>query len=153
MSAVSENLGALRRVEHHMSTAVTLGAVGVDDAAADEFFDRVAVLEALLTRFRPESDISRIAAGALPVADADPTVRAVLQRCEALRRLTDDDFEYEPGRRTGRPDEPLLDVNALAKGWIIQSAALVLRLSGGDFFVNAGGDVLAGRRHTTDRPW
>ncbi|MCA1844059.1 MAG: FAD:protein FMN transferase, partial [Actinobacteria bacterium] len=41
----------------------------------------------------------------------------------------------------------------LAKGWIIQSAALVLRLSGGDFFVNAGGDVLAGRRHTTDRPW
>ncbi|MFN2638457.1 MAG: hypothetical protein ABR585_15790, partial [Gemmatimonadaceae bacterium] len=73
-----------------------------------------AVLEALLTRFRPDSEISRIAAGALPVADADPAVRAVLQRCEALRRLTDDDFEYEPRRRTGRPDDPLLDVNALA---------------------------------------
>jgi len=153
MSAVFENLKSLRRVEHHMSTAVSLGAAGVDEAAADEFFGRVAALEALLTRFRPDSEISRIATGALAAADADPAVRAVLQRCEALRRLTGGDFEYEPRRRTGRPEDPLLDVNALAKGWIIQHAALVLRLSGGDFFVNAGGDVLAGRRHTTHRPW
>jgi thiamine biosynthesis lipoprotein len=143
----------MRRVEHHMSTAVTLGATGVDDATADEFFGRVAALEARLSRFRPDSEISRIAAGSLDAGDADPAVRAVLRRCEALRRLTGGDFEYEPRRRSGRPEDPVLDVNALAKGWIIQDAALALRLSGGEFFVNAGGDVLAGRRRTSGRPW
>jgi thiamine biosynthesis lipoprotein len=144
---------ALRRVEQHMSTAVTLGAVGVDDTTADEFFERIRRLEGLLTRFRPDSDISRLAAGELDCDSVDPAVRGVLNRCEELRRLTRGDFEHEPRRRTGRAADPVLDVNALAKGWIIEEAAIVLRLSGGEFFVNAGGDVLASRRRHADRPW
>src|SRR5205085_350284 len=143
----------LRRVEHHMSTAVTLGAVGIDDATADEFFERIRRLEGLLTRFRTDSEISRFAAGELGFDATDPAVRTVLRRCEGLRRLTRGDFEFEPRLRTGRPADPVLDVNALAKGWIIEEAATVLRRAGGEFFVNAGGDVLAGPRHDRERPW
>jgi thiamine biosynthesis lipoprotein len=127
-----------RRIEHHMSTAITLGGEGLDDALADGFFDRVQALEGLLNRYRRDSQISLIAAGQLSVADADPAVREVLARCEGLRGLTQGDFDHRAGLA--------LDVNALAKGWIIEDAALPLRMRGAEFFVNAGGDVLTTSR-------
>jgi thiamine biosynthesis lipoprotein len=133
---------AFRRVEHHMSTAITLGGEGLDDDLADAFFARVRVLEGLLSRYRPDSQISLVAAGELPVEDADPAVREVLARCEGLRAVTHGDFDHQPRLPTG----PLLDVNALAKGWIIEEAAIALRMSGAEFFVNAGGDVTTTRR-------
>jgi thiamine biosynthesis lipoprotein len=46
----------------------------------------------------------------------------------------------------------VLDVDALAKGWIIEEAATILRLVSDDFFVNAGGDVLA-RGGERAEPW
>jgi FAD:protein FMN transferase len=141
----------LVRVEHHMSTAISLGAEGLDDAVADAFFAEVAALEDLLSRFRPHSEISRFASGALARDDLDPRVREVLARCESLRDLTDGDFEHEP-RRRGDERAPTLDVNALAKGWIIEEAARVLRLHGAGFFVNAGGDIIATRR-ADGTPW
>lgn len=144
--------GASRRVEHHMGTVVTLGGEGIDPDLADAFFARIRALEALLSRYRPDSDISRVAAGRLDPAEADPAVREVLARCERLRTMTDGDFEHEPRRRRGRPEDPVLDVNALAKGWIVEEAAIGLRMSGAEFFVNAGGDVLTTRR-AGDRSW
>lgn len=131
-----------------MGTAITLGGEGLDDALADGFFARVRVLEGLLSGYRPDSQVSLIAAGELGVDDADPAVREVLARCEGLRALTRGDFDHRPLLPTG----PVLDVNALAKGWIIEDAALALRMSGAEFFVNAGGDVLATRRGG-DRRW
>jgi thiamine biosynthesis lipoprotein len=143
---------AFRRIEHHMSTAITLAGAGVDDALADQFFARVRHLEGLLTRYRPDSELSQIAAGRLDADDADPAVREVLARCERVRAMTDGDFDHEPRRRTGRPQDPVLDVNALAKGWIIEEAAMALRMTGAEFFVNAGGDVLTTGR-AGGRPW
>jgi thiamine biosynthesis lipoprotein len=134
----------LRRVEHHMSTAITLAADDLDDATADRFFARIAELEALLTRFRPTSEVSRFAAGTLAFDELSPEVREVLDRCEAVRTSTSGDFEHEPRARSGDPADPVLDVNALAKGWIVEEAATILRLAtDGRFCVNAGGDVLA----------
>lgn len=70
-----------------------------------------------------------------------------------MRLLTRGDFEHEPRRRSGNPADPVLDVNALAKGWIIEEAAVELRLNGAtDFFINAGGDVLA-QRSPQASPW
>jgi thiamine biosynthesis lipoprotein len=139
------------RVEHHMSTAITLLGE-VDDGAAFAFFDRIRALEDVLSRFREHSGLSRLARGELDLDDVDPAVRIVLDRCNALRTLTQDDFEHEPRRRTGDATAPVLDVNALAKGWIIEDAASALRMTGRDFLVNAGGDVAA--RSGPDRaPW
>src|SRR3954452_13558897 len=135
-----------RRVEHHMSTAITLAGRGLDDAVADRFFTRIAALEAVLSRFRPDSDVSRLARGECSHDDVDPAVRTVLAGAEALRGLTGGDFEHEPQRASGRPDDPPLDVNAYAKGWIIEEAATVLRLAAAEFFVNAGGDIVTSAR-------
>src|SRR3954447_18302349 len=143
---------SFRRVEHHMSTAITLGGAGIDDAIADQFFDRIRELEDLLSRFRPDSEISRLARGELDLDDADPRVREVMARCQTLRDLTGGEFEHEPRRRTGDANAPLLDVNALAKGWIVEEAAVILRVTAGEFFINAGGDVVASAR-PAGRPW
>jgi thiamine biosynthesis lipoprotein len=135
----------IRRVEQHMGTVVTLAADVADEAVVDRFFDRVRELEALLSSFRPDSDISRIVARTIEVDRADRAVREVLVRCDDLRRRTDGDFDHEPVPGA-------LDVNALAKGWIIEEAATELRLRGVELFVNAGGDILTTPR-PSGRPW
>ena len=133
------------RVEHHMSTAISLLGDGFDEATADRFFARIRDLENVLSRFRADSDISRLTRRELSLDDVDPAVRAVLRDCIAMRALTTGDFNHEPV--TGQ-----LDANAIAKGWIIEDAALLLRMSGGHFVVNAGGDVVA-RARGDAAPW
>ncbi len=143
---------SLRRVEAHLGTVITVSALGVDDTVAAGFFARIRQLEALLSRFRPDSQVSLLATGALHTDAAAPEVREVLHRCEALRELTDGDFDHEPRRRSGDPADPVLDVNAFAKGWIAGEAAVVLQLGGAsEFFVNAGGDIIASIR--PGGPW
>jgi thiamine biosynthesis lipoprotein len=149
---VSAQEGVFRRVEHHMSTAITLLGTGIDDAVADAFFDRIRHLEDVLSRFREHSDLSRLARGEVGVDRVDPAVTLVLSECDALRNLTRGDFEHEPRRRPGSPDEPVLDVDALAKGWIVEDAATVLRMSASAFLVNAGGDVIASAKRD-GTPW
>ena len=143
---------SFRRVEHHMSTAITLAGGGIDDASADRFFGRVAELEDLLSRFRPHSQISQLMRGELDRDQVDPAIREVLVGCESLRALTDGDFEHEPRQASGNADDLLLDVNAYAKGWIIEDAATALRMTADGFFVNAGGDILATPR-PDGTPW
>jgi len=133
-----------RRVGHHMGTAITLAGRRIDDELADGFFRRIGDLELVLSRFLPESDLSRLADGRVGLDDVDWAVREVLNRCVDLRRRTDGWFDHEPVRS-------LLDPNALAKGWIVEQAALELRLAGvPEFFVNAGGDVLVHRPHPSN---
>ena len=146
------DVGLLRRVEEHMGTVVTVAGTGLDDATVDHFFERIRELEAVLSRFRPESELSRLAGGALERDDVDPAIREVLTRCEDLRARTSGAFEHEPRRRSGRTDDAVLDVDAVAKGWIVEEAATVLRLHAPEFFVNAGGDVVV-RRPAGCRPW
>lgn len=138
-----------RRVGHHLGTAITLSAAGAHSVQADRFFDRIAELEAVLSRFRPDSQLSRVADGRLDADDADPALREVLARCAVLRHLTDGAFDHEPRRMD--PAAPRLDPNAFAKGWIVEEAAMCLKLAGVDrFFVNAGGDVLIGGAPPSD---
>ncbi len=128
-----------------MDTAVSLAVSGADQTSVDDFFGRIHDLEALLSRFRPNSEISLLVAGQLGRDEVSPEVREVLARCEHLRELTDGAFDHEPRRRAHRGEVPTLDIDAVAKGWIIEEAAMGLRLSGADILVNAGGDVMVAR--------
>lgn len=160
MTTTTPSRRQIRRVEYKLGTALTLAALTNNDRAGDEladtFFDRIDELEALLSRFRPDSQLSRVADGRLDLDDADPAVREVLSRCCQLRRLTRGSFEHEPRRASGNPGDPVLDPNALAKGWIIDRAAMSLRASRAaklsEYFINAGGDVIV-RRHQNAQPW
>jgi FAD:protein FMN transferase len=88
--------GAVERARLLMGTGVHLRVVGDDreaaGAAADACLDRMAELEALLSRYRPESELSRLnASGRL--ANASDALLDVLRLAERVSRLGDGAFD------------------------------------------------------------
>jgi len=114
----------------------------------DAAFAWLREVDALFSTYRPGSEVSRLASGALGIADADPLVREVLARCEALREETGGAFDARAGGR--------LDPSGLVKGWALdRAAALVdaesLCLDGGGDLVLRGGPWRVGIRHPLRR--
>ena len=90
--------------------------------------------DARFSTWRQGSEIRRLDAGTLALQDAHPDVRAVLQRCEALRVRTGGAFDV---RARGA-----LDPSGYVKGWAVERAAALLQAGGArDLCVDAGGDV------------
>ena len=148
MSAAA--VAGMRRVEHHMGTMISLQILDATAAAADRFFAEIENLEAMLSRFRHDSDVMRIERGELAMDDASPQVREVVVRCEALRVSTRGAFDHRPIV----DGHELLDPNAFAKGWIIEQAILHLQFAGvSSYFVNAGGDVIVGAPPPGQTSW
>ena len=126
-----------RRVEHVMGMPVVVdvrdGDAGPD--AVDEVFAWLRFVDATFSTYRADSEIRRLDAGALALADAHPLVREVLARGERLRARTGGYFD---ARAAGR-----LDPSGLVKGWAVDRAAALLTAAGARrFCVNAGGDVV-----------
>ena len=83
-----------------------------------------------------ESEISRLDAGDLGLADAHPLVRRVLARCEALKAGTDGYFDAHAPLPGG------VDPSGLVKGWAVDVAFAGLRRAGAQqLCIEAGGDV------------
>ena len=70
MSASSDT--GMRRVEHHMGTAISLHAFGAPADAVARFFEEIRSLESRLSRFRHDSEVMRIERGELSLDDASP---------------------------------------------------------------------------------
>jgi thiamine biosynthesis lipoprotein len=140
---VSGAVAELHRIEEVMGIPVGIEVRdGVDDGAIDSAFAHLRWVDATFSTYLPGSDISRLDAGTLALADAAPAVRAVLERCAALKRSTGGWFDV---RATGR-----LDPSAFVKGWAVDGAAAILAAAGArDFCVHAGGDLRVGAA----RPW
>jgi thiamine biosynthesis lipoprotein len=79
-----------------MGTGVHLRVIGPDPdeagAAADAALDRMAALERLLSRFQPESEVSRLNRG-LVLTDASDALLHVLHLAERVARLGDGAFD------------------------------------------------------------
>ena len=104
----------------------------------------------VFSTYRADSDVSRIDAGLLSVADADPTVREVLRLAERARERTGGRFSVHLTDRDGRTR---FDPSGLVKGWAAQRAFATLMSTGDlDVCLNAGGDVVVGTR-TPGRVW
>lgn len=98
-------------------------------------FDWFRSVDATFSAHRPDSQIGQIRRGTLAVAEAEPAVREVLARCEALRLATGGFFD---AFATGR-----LDPSGLVKGWAVDRAAELLERAGARrFWVGAGGDLV-----------
>ncbi len=83
---------------------------------------------------RPDSEIMRIRRGDIAQREAHCEVQAVLNRCMALRIVSDGAFDHRP--------EDELDPSGYVKGWAIERAAELLD-NGGRFCIDAGGDIVA----------
>ena len=138
----------LQRVEAVMGIPVGIDVRddGVDPAALDRAFAHLHAVDAAFSTYRAGSDVSRIAAGTLAPRDARPEVRAVLARCEDLRRETGGRFDV---RATGR-----LDPSGFVKGWAVDGAVAILRAAGArNLCVHAGGDVRVLGERAPGLPW
>jgi len=82
--------GGLHRVETVMGIPVGVDVRddGVDPAALDRVFAHLRDADDAFSPYRAASDVSRLDAGTLAPAGTRPDVRAVLARCERLRRTT-----------------------------------------------------------------
>ena len=96
----------------------------------------------LFSTYRDDSDISRIRAGVLDPAEADPAVHEVRALCDRASQETDGAFTaHLPGADGRRGFDP----TGLVKGWAVERACRHLdALAGHSYCINAGGDVAVG---------
>ncbi|MFD1507447.1 FAD:protein FMN transferase [Georgenia yuyongxinii] len=136
-----------RRAWHHdvMGMPVSIHVLGGPDGdterAVTAVYEELRRLDLLLSTYRPDSEVSRLADGAISPAECTREVREVMDLCDLASQLTRGAFD---ARRPLPGGGHRLDPTGLAKGWMVERAAEPLRaLPGADWYVNAGGDLLA----------
>lgn len=143
--------GDVRRVQPVMGTTVSVAVHSplVPDAVLDRFFDQLRAVDAQFSPFRDDSEVSRLARGEIREAEASADLRHVLAACDHLALVTDGAFDARRHRPDGRPDP-----TGYVKGWAIEEAAWILDSAGArNYWVNAGGDIVARGEAGPGRPW
>ncbi|MFJ1708895.1 FAD:protein FMN transferase [Kitasatospora sp. NPDC088346] len=111
------------------------------DRALRRIVQRLHRIDEVFSTYRPTSDISRLGRGELTLAQCDPDVAEVLERCREVAVETDGWFTDHPGGR--------LDPSGWVKGWAVEEASRYLRAAGSTrHSVGGGGDV-----QTCGGPW
>jgi thiamine biosynthesis lipoprotein len=117
---------------------------GADDlAAVAAWFDEV---DQRFSPYRETSEVCRLNAGAVGCDEVSAELASILRLCAQTKAETGGYFEVW---RRGR-----LDPSGLVKGWAIQRAGELLAARGFmNYFVDAGGDVLACGLNGDGRQW
>jgi thiamine biosynthesis lipoprotein len=141
----------MTHVEHVMGMAVSIDVRGADAALDDaaliaDACDWFHWVDSVFSTYKPDSAVSLVASGRLPLADAPPAVQWVVSSCVELAETTDGYFDaWASGR---------LDPSGFVKGWSVEVAsALLAGRSAGCHAVNAGGDMRLRGVPGTGRPW
>lgn len=146
--------GALRHAEHVMGTVFSFdirdaGSGAHARAVQDGLRRAVARLhrvDELFSTYRPDSQISRLDRGELPLEACDPDVPRVLRACAVAARETGGWFSDRPQGR--------LDPSGYVKGWSIAEASRLLRDAGSvRHSVGGGGDIQTAGGPATGQPW
>lgn len=136
-SPASEN--RLHRTARAMGTVFSFDVRGGDPRRTATALDAAAAwlahTDEVFSTDRPESQVSRLAAGTLALSQCSPEMREVMRLCEAAARATDGYFSaYYAG--------PAFDPTGLVKGWAVERAAAMLTSAGAEAVcVNGGGDI------------
>jgi thiamine biosynthesis lipoprotein len=118
-----------------MASLVTERDTGVD--AVEEVFD---AFERRFSRYRPDSELSRIASGRLRLDESSPELIEVYAEALDWRRRTGGAFS------PNRPDG-VVDLDGIVKALAIRDAGALLDASGcGAWSLVVGGDVLLSER-------
>lgn len=134
-----------------MGTTISLDArdAGTSERDADRFFALMHELDRQFSPFRRQSEVSRLAGGAVGGAQVSPGLREVLDLCEQVRVRSGGAFDI-----AGHDPEGRIDPSGLVKGWAIERGAALLVAAGwSNFCINAGGDVLTRGEPERGRPW
>lgn len=151
-------------VEHRMGMPISIQIRGPQargaaaTAAVRAAYEDLAWVDATFSRWKPDSELSRLRRGERTVEQCCPEMGQVLALGERYRQETQGAFLTRlPDEDTG---EWLPDPTGLVKGWAIARAAAILAaapaLAGHAYCVNAGGDIAVGGVDDSpggDRPW
>jgi len=141
----------LNRVEESMGAPVSLEIV--DDlpdsvlvGLADEVFGWLHEVDRRFSPYRPDSEVSQLAAGELTEARCSAQMRQVLERCAELLAGTNGYFDVHV---TGA-----LDPCGYVKGWAVQVASDRLLAAGAaNHCLNAAGDIRVRGHNSSGQPW
>ena len=130
----------------------TMVSLRLRDPAPASLVDRVVAwlhrIDRVFSTYRGDSQVSRLASGALTIDGCDADVRLVLELCDRLHEASRGYFDAwaaGPGR---------LDPSGVVKGWSVEMASELLAAEGfADHLINAGGDVQARGEREWGRPW
>ncbi len=142
---------AIRRVELVMGTVVSLAVEPplVAASVVDEVMTLLHDIDARFSTFKPASEVSRLLRGEIREDEVARDVRHVLAACDHLAKVTDGAFDARRHRPDGRPDP-----TGFVKGWAIEEAAWLLDEAGArNYWISAGGDIVARGRASTGEPW
>ena len=131
-----------------MGTVITIDVrdAGVESGAIDAAVRWFHDVDATFSTYRADSEISRLGRGEIALDACSEDVRDVMRRCEEMRVRSNGCFDVNYGER--------LDPSGLVKGWSVDRAAAMLEAGGArNFFVNAGGDVIARGVPEPGRRW
>jgi thiamine biosynthesis lipoprotein len=142
----------VRHAEPVMGTVVSFDvpASAARDGSLDESVRWLHWVDRVFSPYRPDSDVTRVADGAVTVDDCVPELSEVVAACAYVRELSGGYFTDAPWGR--------FDPTGYVKGWAVERAAAILSAAGSvSHLVNGGGDVqAAGGRLVGDQrtvPW
>ena len=142
-------MSQVSRVLKVMGTAITITVPADRTDVVEPAFDRLMWVDSTFSVYQPDSEISRIGAGALARDDADPLVQSVLDYCDELEELTGGWFRPRAPERA-RP----LDPSAYVKGWAVDlviDSLIAAGITSGS--VVAGGDAAVIGTRPDGSPW
>lgn len=101
----------------------------------------------IFSLYKPDSPLSRLAAGKTTMRELPPVVSEVWLECELWHTKTDGWFNAMTPQNT-------FDPSGLVKTWAAKRAAEYIQQAGiGDFTMNAGGDVWLSEQLSNDLDW
>jgi FAD:protein FMN transferase len=129
----------------------------IDEDTVDALWAWFQRVDDLFSTWRDDSEISRLARGALTLAETSPEVPVVLELCEQMKCTSNGAFDIAfaaDTRVARRPGGSAIDPTGIVKGWAVDRAAGLLSEAGAsNFSINAGGDVLVRGRPRPHAVW
>jgi thiamine biosynthesis lipoprotein len=136
LPAASAVTARVRHAEPVMGTVVSFDvpAAVVVDGALEAAVRWLHWVDRIFSPYRPDSDVSLLAAAEVTVDGCAPEVAEVISACAAVRLCSGGYFTAAPGGA--------FDPSGYVKGWAVERAAAILSAAGSaSHLVNGGGDV------------
>jgi thiamine biosynthesis lipoprotein len=136
------------RLEHIMGTVISIDVrqQSCPETVLDELFAWFRTVDDTFSTYKADSDINRHARGEVTVAQCNPNVALVLDRCEDLFEATGGYFDARIGGG--------LDPSGFVKGWAAEVASGLLTEAGlVNHCINAGGDIRVAGQPEPGRGW
>lgn len=119
---------------------------GRGEMYARQVFDYLRRIDDQYSPYKPESEVSRISRGDLPIDDASDEMKDIIQLAVDTKALTHGYFDVWFNNK--------FDPSGLVKGWAIYHAAAILEQAGyRNYCIDGAGDIEIRGRNEDDQPW